>query len=364
MVFKALGKRQNAHEQVVFCSDSETGLKAIIAIHSTALGPALGGCRMYPYKTEEQALEDVLRLSEAMSYKAVMTGLNLSGGKSVIIADPEKEKSPELLMSFGRHVEALNGRYIAAKDMGITTEDLQYIGSQSSHVIGRPVNKGGIGDPGRWTAKGVYYGIKESVRWKLKKDSLKGVRVVVQGIGSVGWNLVEFLAQDQAEIFVFDIKKACLEQAQARFPHIKVISKEEEAFSAPCEVFSPCSIGSVINEESIKKLKCSIIAGGANNQLDTPVRGEQIAKKGILYAPDFIINSGGLIYVSSCLPSNKKSDEWVEGKIKGIAPAIREIFDLASSQALGTNQVALRRARDKIKALRCKLDLEQYKKSQ
>ncbi|MDE0092663.1 MAG: hypothetical protein OXN83_05220, partial [Oligoflexia bacterium] len=193
MVFQALGKREQAHEQVIFCSHSETGLKGIIAIHSTALGPALGGCRMRPYKTEEQALEDVLRLSEAMSYKAALAGLQLGGGKSVIIADPEKEKVPELLWSFGVHIESLKGRYIVAKDMGITMEDLQYIGDQTSYVVGRPVQRGGVGDPSRSTATGVYHGIKSAVKWKLKKDSLKGLRIVIQGLGAVGSNLLEFL---------------------------------------------------------------------------------------------------------------------------------------------------------------------------
>lgn len=363
MVFKALSKRYQAHEQVIFCSDFETGLKAIIAIHSTALGPALGGCRMYPYKMEEQALQDVLRLSEAMSHKAVMVDLGLSGGKSVIIADPEKDKTPELFRSFGRHVESLNGRYIVAKDMGITTEDLQYMGEQSSHVIGRPVNKGGIGDPGRWTAKGVYYGIKEAVRLKLKRNFLKGVRVVVQGVGSVGWNLVDFLTQDQAEVFVCDVKEDLLIKVKARFPNVSIIS-EEEVFSAPCEVFSPCSVGSVINEKSVEKLKCPIIAGGANNQLDSPLRGEQLIQKDILYVPDFIINGGGLIYVSSCLPFSKRSNEWIESKIKEIPSTLRTICKLSSEQKVGTAQAALNLAREKIKKSRYKLDVAKYKKSE
>ena len=203
MVFKALDRQDQAHEQVVFCSNPETGLKAIVAIHSTCLGPALGGCRMYPYQTEDQALEDVLRLSEAMSYKAAMAGLKLGGGKSVIIADPDKHKKPELLWSFGTHIESFNGRYIVAKDMGITTEDLQYIGDQSSYVVGRPVQRGGVGDPSRSTAIGVYYGIKEAVQWKLKKDSLKGIKVIVQGLGAVGFNLVELLITGSGGAFCF-----------------------------------------------------------------------------------------------------------------------------------------------------------------
>ena len=238
MVFEALDKRYPAHEQIVFCSNSGTGLRAIVAIHSTGLGSALGGCRMYPYKTEQQALEDVLRLSEAMSYKAAMAGLKLGGGKSVIIGNPDQHKNPELLWSFGTHIEALNGRYIVAKDMGITTEDLQYIGDQSSYVVGRPVQRGGVGDPSRSTAQGVYYGMQEAIRRKLNKDSLQGVRIVVQGLGAVGFNLVKLLSHAQAELFVFDIKKSRLEKTQSAFPKVKVISGDE-VFKTPCDIFSP-----------------------------------------------------------------------------------------------------------------------------
>ena len=347
MIFKALDRRDCTHEQVIFCSDRKTGLKAIIAIHSTYLGPALGGCRMFPYETEEQALEDVLRLSEAMSYKAVMAGLKAGGGKSVIIGDPEKDKTPELLESFGWHIESLKGRYITAKDMGITAKDLQYIGNQSSRVLGRPLKKGGVGDPSRWTAKGVYYGIKEAVQWKLKKDSLKGVRVVVQGLGAVGYHLLEFLIQDQAELFVFDIKKQALDRIRSQFSSVKVIS-EDKVYSTPCEVFAPCSIGSVINEESVGRLNCSIIAGGANNQLSSPLIAKKLLEKDILYIPDFIINSGGLIYIYSHLDP-QLSEQWIEDKIKEISQTIKQICELSSAEGTDTAQTALKLAREKMK---------------
>lgn len=346
MVFEALDRKDRTHEQVIFCSNRQTGLKAIIAIHNTRLGPALGGCRMYPYGTEDQALEDVLRLSRAMSYKAAMSGLSFGGGKSVIIADPEKQKTPELLRSFGAHIESLKGRYIVAKDMGVTKEDLMYIGEKSSYVLGRPVTRGGVGDPSRSTAKGVYYGIKEAVRWKLKKRSLKGVRVLVQGLGAVGRNLVEFLSQDQADIFVFDIKPSCMKAVQAQFPQVKTISKEE-VFNFTCEVFSPCSVGAVINEESIKKLKCLIIAGGANNQLSSSSIGKKLMEKDILYIPDFVINSGGLIYVSSCI-SPEKSREWIERKIQEIPQTIRGILKSCREESIEPFQMALNIAKNKI----------------
>lgn len=347
MVFKALNQREQAHEQVVFCSNSETGLKAIIAIHSTALGPALGGCRMRPYQTEEQALDDVLRLSEAMSYKAALAGLQLGGGKSVIIANPEKDKSPELLWSFGLHIEAFKGRYIVAKDMGINTEDLQYIGDQSSYVVGRPVQRGGVGDPSRSTAKGVYYGIKTAVQWKLKRESLKGLRVVIQGLGAVGYNLLEMLSQEEMEIFVHDIKTSVVEKAKAQFPKIKILD-QEELFGTECDVFSPCSVGAVINEESVKKLNCSIVAGGANNQLSHASIGKKLMDRQILYIPDFIINSGGLIYVSSYM-SPKKSNEWIENKLKGISQTIIKICELSQTEQVDTAEMALILAKDKIK---------------
>ena len=347
MVFKALGKRDQAHEQVLFCSNSNTGLKAIIAIHSTNLGPALGGCRMRAYPTEDQALEDVLRLSEAMSYKAAMAGLQLGGGKSIIIADPEKDKTPELLWSFGMHIGSLKGRYIVAKDMGITTTDLQYIGDHSSYVVGRPVQRGGVGDPSRSTAQGVYYGIKKAVQWKLKKDSLKGLKIVVHGLGAVGSNLVELLVQDKAEVFIYDIKPEITQKIKTTFPQIQELLKEN-IFTTPCDVFSPCSVGAVINEKSIKQLNCSIIAGGANNQLSSVSIGKSLKEKGILYIPDFIINSGGLIYVASYL-SPKKSNEWIENKLKGITQAIGKVCELSQAEGLDTALMAINLAKEKIK---------------
>lgn len=348
MVFKALDKRNQTHEQIIFCSDASTGLKAIIAIHSTRLGPAVGGCRMFPYKTEEQALEDVLRLSEAMSYKAVMAGLKMGGGKSVIIADPEKDKNPELLRAFGRHIESLNGRYIVGKDMGITTEDLQSMGKQSPYILGRPLEKGGVGDPSQSTAKGVYYGIKEAVRWKLKKDSLKGIRVLVQGLGAVGCKLVEFLSQEQADLFVFDIKKSILDKVKSQVPNAKILS-EKDVFKTSCEVFAPCSVGSVINEQSVEQLNCSIVAGGANNQLSTPLIEKKLIEKDILYIPDFVINSGGLIYLSAYI-SPKKSEQWLEDKIKGIAQSVRQVCERSLKEKTGTAQMALDLAKEGLKA--------------
>jgi len=346
MIFKALEKRNQTHEKVVFCSDHRTNLKAIIGIHSTTLGPALGGCRMYPYKSEEEALEDALRLSEAMSYKAAMAGLKIGGGKSVIIGDPEKDKNPEMLWSFGHHLESLKGQYIVAKDMGINTKDLQYIGDQSSYVVGRPVERGGVGDPSYSTAKGVYYGIKTAVQWKLKKDSLKDLRITVQGLGAVGSGLVEFLCKEEARVFVFDVNEKSMTDLKKKYPSLSII-EEEEVFSKECEVFAPCSIGSIINDKTIETLKCSIIAGGANNQLSESSIAQKLRAKNILYIPDFVINSGGLIYVSSYM-SPKKSNEWIESKINGIGPTIKKLCEASESEGVSASEMSLKLAKAKI----------------
>ena len=347
MVFKSLEKRNPAHEQVIFCSHSETGLKAIIAIHSTTLGPALGGCRMLPYESEDMALEDVLRLSEAMSYKAAMAGLQLGGGKSVIIGDSEKIKTPELLWAFGSHIETLKGRYVVAKDMGINTEDLQYIGDQSSYVVGRPVERGGVGDPSHSTAQGVYYGIKKAVEWKLKKSSLKGLKVSIHGLGSVGWSLMEILREDSVRVAVYDIKKDVLEKAKQQFPDVEVLSLEE-LLKSPCDVFAPCAVGGIINDHTLKSLQCSIIAGGANNQLSDTSIEEKLKQKDIFYIPDFIINSGGLIYVSSYL-SPKKSNEWIKNKLMGIGHTIEKLCELSLAEGKTLGQMAIHLAKQKIK---------------
>jgi len=346
MVFEILDKKNKSHEQVVFCLDRKVNLKAIISIHSTSLGPALGGCRMFPYETENQALEDVLRLSEAMSHKAAVAGLPLGGGKSVIIGDPDKDKTTEMLKSFGRYIESLKGKYVVSKDMGITTTDLQCVAKECNYVMGRPLRQGGIGDPSRWTAQGVFYGIQKVVKWKLKKDSLKGLRVLIQGLGAVGYNLLEFLYKEGVEIFAFDIKQEILNDVKSKFPKVHVISKNE-VFSTACDIFAPCSISFVINKENLEKLQCSIVAGGANNQLHSSAMDNKLMEKGILYVPDFVINGGGLIYASSCI-SPKKSEDWVNKKIKDIPKTIQSICERSASENVGTAEIAVQIAKERI----------------
>lgn len=347
MVFKTLSQQNHTHEQVVFFYNPETNLRAIVAIHNTILGPSIGGCRMSHYKTEEQALNTVLRLSEAMSYKAALAGLAFGGGKSVIIADPEKHKTPELFKSFGSCINTLNARYIVAKDMGITEEDLQHIGEHTPYVTGRPINKGGKGDPSCFTAKGVYYGIKQAVLWKLKKDSLKGIKIVIQGLGSVGSHLVKFLYQDQADITVYDIKEACIKKIQTQFPKVRACS-QEDIFNIDCDVFAPCSIGSVINEKSIQQLKCPIIAGAANNQLSSISIAQQLVKKEMLYVPDFVINSGGLIYAAACY-AKTDSLQHIEKQLQQIPHTILQICELSKQSGKDPAQIAIDIAKQKIK---------------
>ncbi|MBC6416103.1 MAG: Glu/Leu/Phe/Val dehydrogenase [Bdellovibrionales bacterium] len=347
MVFKYLEKKNKSHEKVIFCFHPETKLKAIVAIHSTTLGPALGGCRMLPYETEEKALEDVLNLSEAMSYKAAMAGLQLGGGKSIIIGDPNVDKTPEMLWTFGIYLNSLSGQYITAKDMGITIEDLQYIGDQTSYVVGRPIDRGGAGDPSQFTATGVYYGIKKAVQLKLKRNSLKDLKVIVQGIGAVGSFLVKLLYQDDVEVLVYDINESAMIAMKEKFPKVKILSREE-VFKRDCDIFAPCSIGAIVNDKTVETLKCSIIAGGANNQLSDLSIAEKLQSKNILYIPDFVINSGGLIYVSSYLDP-KKSEEWIRSKIKAVSSTIEELCKISFEDNVSLVQMAFDLAQKKIK---------------
>ena len=341
MVFESI-KNKGHHEQIIFCNDAKTGLKAIIAIHSTRLGPALGGVRMRPYRSEAEALMDALNLSRAMSYKAAGAGLNLGGGKAVIIGDPEKDKTAPLFKSFGLHVSALEGRYITAKDAGMTTEDLQQISRGTSYVIGRPESQGGVGDPSRSTALGVYYGMLSAVHWKLKKDSLENLKIVIQGAGSVGFALLEYLAKEGAEVYISDIKEAMLDRVKQSFPSVK-IADPDKILSLSCDVFSPCALGGVIDEATLDSMDCSIIAGGANNVLSTSSIAAKAKTKGVLYVPDFVINSGGLIYVFAGLAPHK-SFEWVKNKIRGIYNTLTRIFEMSEEENITTGECAFRLA--------------------
>ncbi len=288
----------NNHEQVVFCNDNETGLKAIIAIHNTVLGPALGGTRMWAYNNEAEALNDVLRLSRGMTYKAAISGLNLGGGKAVIIGDSKKIKNEQLMRRFGKFVNSLGGKYITAEDVGIGTKDMEYVKMETNFVTGIPESMGGSGDPSPVTAFGVYMGMKASAKFAYGSDSLQGKKVFVQGIGHVGENLVDYLVKEGAIVSIFDINEERLvECANATGA---TIFKGNDVYEADMDIYAPCALGATLNTDSISKLKCSIIAGAANNQLeDEMLHGKMLLDKGIVWAPDFLINAGGLINVYS-----------------------------------------------------------------
>lgn len=284
----------SGHKKVIYCNDPDTGLKAIIAIHDTTLGPALGGTRMWSYATEAEALQDVLRLSSAMTYKASITGLNLGGGKAVIIGDSYKGKSEALMRSYGRFIKNLNGEFITAEDLGTTTKDMEYIRMETSHVTGVPESLGGTGNPAPTTAKGVYLGIKACVKEVFGTDMLAGRSVVVQGIGNVGEHLVALLRAENVDVYISDINEERLQHV-ARTYKAKPISADK-IFGLDADIYAPCALGATVNDTTINKMKFAIIAGSANNQLaDENVHGKLLLEKGILFAPDYLINAGGLI---------------------------------------------------------------------
>ncbi len=284
------------HEQVVFCHDPQTDLKAIIAIHNTNLGPALGGCRMWAYHTEEEALRDVLRLSRGMTYKAAVANLKLGGGKAVIIGDPKKIKSEALFRSFGKFVDSLGGKYITAEDVNIRVADMEHVAKETKHVTGLSSKPGGSGDPSPVTALGVFHGVRAAVKHKLKTDDLKDVRVMVLGVGAVGSYLCGYLHEKGAKLTVADLDSEKVQEMVTKYG-AKVVDPAT-AHMADVDVFSPCALGAGLNDTTIPQIKATIVAGGANNQLlDEKTHGKLLMDRGILYAPDYVINAGGLINV-------------------------------------------------------------------
>src|SRR5919202_1611653 len=282
-VFEKLAEYR--YEQLVFCHDKATGLRVIIAIHDTMLGPALGGCRMYPYATEEEAMVDVLRLARGMTYKAAASGLNLGGGKSVIIGDPQTDKSEALFRSFGRYIETLGGRYIVAEDVGTSTEDANFIRVETSHVVGVDVTRGGSGDPSPLTALGVLQGMRACTEEVFGTISLEGRTVAVQGLGHVGYHLCRLLDDEGANLIVTDVNAAAVDRVVREFGAKAV--EPDEIVAIPCDIFAPCALGAVLNDETMPELRCHIVAGSANNVLADSDHGEAVSERGILYAPDY-----------------------------------------------------------------------------
>nr|BFD66887.1 branched-chain amino acid dehydrogenase [Bdellovibrio sp. HAGR004] len=335
------------HEQVVFCNDPHVGLKAIIAIHNTALGPALGGTRMWNYKNEDEALVDVLRLSKGMTYKAAAAGLNLGGGKAVIIGDPKTQKSEGLFRAFGQFVNSLNGKYITAEDVGTSVQDMEHIYMETPWVTGIPKDFGGSGDPSPYTAHGVLMGIKASAKERFGTDSLKGLHVAVQGLGNVGSNLVKYLSDEGAVITVADIDTVRTKNVAEKYK-AKSVSPDEILFTE-CDILAPCALGAIVNDQSITKLKTKVIAGGANNVLAEARHGDQLKELGILYAPDYVINAGGLMNVFVELEGY--SPERAFEKTKRVYDNMLKVYEIAKRDNIGTHTAADRLAEERINTI-------------
>ena len=335
------------YEQLVFCHDKATGLRAIIAIHDTTLGPALGGCRMYPYASEEEAIVDVLRLARGMTYKAAASGLDLGGGKSVIIGDP-RDKSEELFRSFGRYLETLGGRYIVAEDVGTSTEDMEYIRIETSHVVGVDVTHGGSGDPSPFTALGVLQGMKACAEEVFGDASLEGLTVAVQGVGHVGANLCQLLHdREGANLIVSDVDQRAVEVMVKTFGAKPV--EPDEILSLPCDIFAPCALGAVVNDTSLPDFQCSIIAGSANNILLDASHGEALAERDILYAPDYVINAGGLINVADELEGYNETR--ATKRVMRIYDSVKKIIAISKRDGVPTNVAADTLALERIDAI-------------
>ncbi|MBI2943149.1 MAG: Glu/Leu/Phe/Val dehydrogenase [Candidatus Wallbacteria bacterium] len=338
----------DGYEQVDFWFDKPTGLKAIIAIHSTTLGPALGGVRMWPYKSEEEALTDVLRLAKGMTYKAAAAGLNLGGGKAVIIGDPKQQKSEALLRAFGRAVESLHGRYITAEDMGTNIWDMDHISVETRYVTGLLASKGGSGDPSPVTAYGVYTGLKACCKEVFGDASLNGKTVAIQGTGSVGYNLAKHVYKEGGRVVATDVSGENLERVVRDF-NVETV-KPEDIYGVDCDIFAPCAVGAVINDQTINRLKCKIIAGAANNQLEHERHGDLLHQKGILYAPDFVINAGGLLNVYEELHGYNR--ERAMQKVGQLFQAITSIVQMSRRENIPTYQAANHVAEDRIRLIR------------
>jgi len=320
------------HEQVVFCHDKESGLKAIVAIHNTNLGPAVGGCRMWNYQSDDEALTDVLRLSRGMTYKNALAGLTMGGGKSVIIADPKRQDREALFRAFGRFINSLGGRYYSAEDVGTTTADIMIAHEETPYMAGL---EGKSGDPSPFTALGTYLGIKAAVKHRLGLDSLKGLKIAVQGVGHVGYYLCKHLHNEGAELIVTDIHQASLDRVATDFGAIVVAP--QEIYAQDVDVYAPCALGATLNDATLPQLKAKIVAGCANNQLAEVRHGEQLKEMGILYAPDYVINAGGIINVSFEKDYDAAKST---AKVEEIYNTLLKIFSQADAQNRTTGAVA------------------------
>ena len=337
------------HEQVVFCQDEASGLKAIIGIHNTILGPALGGTRMWTYENEMAALNDVLRLSRGMSYKNAIAGLQLGGGKAVIIGDARTQKNEALMRRFGKFVNSLSGKYITAEDVGMTTLDMEYIHMETDHVVGLPKSQGGSGDPSPVTAYGTYMGMKASAKVAYGSDSLAGKKVMVQGAGNVGRYLIDHLVKEGAMVMVSDIFEDKIKMVTDVHSAVQVVPADQ-VFTQEMDIYAPCALGATVNDASLEQLKCQIIAGAANNQLaDEQRHGNMVREKGVIYAPDYVINAGGVI---NCFAEVAGYDsDWSLHKAEHIYNTTLDIIQNARSADIPSYEAANRLAEERIAAI-------------
>ena len=338
--------RASSHEQVVFCNNNDVGLKAIIAIHNTTLGPALGGLRMWPYGSEQEALHDVLRLSRGMTYKAAVSGLNLGGGKAVIIGDPRKDKSEGLFRAFGKFIDTLSGRYITAEDVGIDVNDMEFVFQETNNVVGVHQVHGGSGDPSPFTAYGTIQGIRAALQYKFGDEDVGKYSFAVQGAGHVGYHLIRLLREEGAKVFVTDINEDSVAAAVDMGAEAVGL---DEIYDVEADVFSPCALGAVINEKTLPRLKFKVVAGAANNQLATEECGDELEKRDILYAPDYAVNAGGLMNVS--IEFEGYSEERAYRMSRTIYYNVGRIFKIAERDGIPTWQASDRMAEERIEIL-------------
>lgn len=335
------------YEQLVLCQDRESGLKAIIAIHDTTLGPALGGTRMWSYANDEEAITDALRLARGMTYKAAVAGLQLGGGKAVIIGDPHRDKSEALFRAYGRYIQGLNGRFITAEDVGTTEQDMDHILMETRYVTGVSSSYGSGGTPSPMTGYGVYLGMKAAAKVAFGTDSLTGKRVAIQGAGSVASALCHHLHHEGAEMIVTDIFPSAMDRLKQRYGVATV--SPEEIYDVEADIFSPNALGGILHDRTIERLKCQVIAGAANNQLQMEQHGKLLEQKGILYAPDYVINAGGLIHVADELYGYNQ--ERVRKKVEQIYDTIIEVFQIAKREQIPSSLAADRLAERRIQAI-------------
>ncbi|MGR3764957.1 branched-chain amino acid dehydrogenase [Rossellomorea sp. NS-SX7] len=336
------------YEQLVFCQDEVSGLKAIIAIHDTTLGPALGGTRMWTYESEEAAIEDALRLARGMTYKNAAAGLNLGGGKTVIIGDPRKDKNEEMFRAFGRYIQGLNGRYITAEDVGTTVADMDLIHEETDYVTGISPAFGSSGNPSPVTAYGVYRGMKAAAKEAFGTDSLEGKTIAVQGVGNVAYNMCKHLHEEGANLIVTDIHKESVDRAVNDFGAKAV--DPSDIYSVDCDIFAPCALGAIINDDTISQIKAKVIAGAANNQLKETRHGDAIHEMGIVYAPDYVINAGGVINVADELYGY--NSERAMKKVEQVYNNVERVIEIAKRDNIPTYVAADRMAEERIEKMR------------